>query len=286
MSGLVLLNFGEKSNMLVFPNAKINLGLDIVKKRQDGFHDLESIFLPIDLRDILEFVEADELSFSSTGIEIPGDPGQNLCLKAWEILECYHHIPKVKIHLHKQIPIGAGLGGGSADGAFMLKALNDQFELGCSVEELESYAAELGSDCAFFIKNVPAFAQGRGEVLEPIEWGFNKYAIALVNPGIHIGTAEAYSGVKPAFPSTSLMEAIKQPLSAWEGLVKNDFEKSIFKNHRDIASVKDKLYDMGAIYSAMSGSGSSVFGFFYELDLENLKEEFPSYSVWKTNVIR
>ena len=249
--------------MIVFPNAKINIGLRVVEKRQDGFHNIESVFYPIfNLCDVLEVVESEELNFTSTGIEIPGNISSNLCVKAFELIQKDFDIPFVNIHLHKVIPIGAGLGGGSADAAFMLKALNDLFQLKLSNEQLIRYAQKLGSDCAFFIENKPVYAFNKGDEFESIELDLSDYEIKIEYPNIHIGTAEAYSGILPQKSDNNLKEEIKKLKKNWRTIIKNDFENSVFPNHLKIKKAKEQLYIDGAVYAAMTGSGSAVFGIF------------------------
>lgn len=267
--------------MIVYPNAKINLGLNVLSKRSDGFHNIETCFYPIGLSDILEFVESDfDTTFSSTGIDIPGNPDNNLCVQAWELLSEDFNIRPVKIHLHKIVPIGAGLGGGSSDGAFMLKALNDFFSLGLSFQDLKKYASKLGSDCAFFIENIPSLAKGRGEVLEPSNIEMADYKVAIVNPGLHVSTPEAYSGVNPKVPGTRLNQFLEQPVHTWEGNVINDFEVSVFKKYPEIERVKRGLYELGAKFSLMSGSGSSVFGIFRDDVPESIHAKFAGSYIW------
>lgn len=266
--------------MISFPNAKINLGLNIISKREDGYHNIESIFYPVGCKDILEVIESTELLFQSSGIEIPGDSTQNLCLKAYNLLKKDFDIPPVTIHLHKVIPIGAGLGGGSSDAAFTLKVLNNLFQLNISNKKLETYARLLGSDCAFFIENKPVFAMEKGDVFEDINLTLDSFFIVLVNPNIHISTAEAYAGitVNNTFPSP--IDIIKNPMPKWKGELKNDFELSIAKKYPEIESIKNKLYSLGALYSAMTGSGSTVFGIFDKLP----ELSFPKdYFVWHSN---
>ena len=248
--------------MICFPNAKINLGLNITDRRADGYHNLESIFYPVRLHDALEVIESDELSFTSSGLTIPGNADSNLCLKAYHLLAADFSLPAVHIHLHKHIPIGAGLGGGSADAAFFLKLMNDKFELGLSVEQLETYASRLGADCAFFIKNKPAFATGIGDQLQEISLDLSSYYLILVTPDVHISTAEAYRGVNPATPVYSLLESIQKPVSMWKNFIANDFEKHLFKAYPQIQALKSSLYEAGAVYATMTGSGSSVVGIF------------------------
>ncbi|HEY1010458.1 MAG: 4-(cytidine 5'-diphospho)-2-C-methyl-D-erythritol kinase [Daejeonella sp.] len=248
--------------MIVFPNAKINIGLNIVGKRADGYHDLETIFYPIGIKDALEVVEANELSFQSTGLDIPGAPDRNICLKAYRMLSLDFKIPPLKIHLHKNIPIGAGIGGGSADASFLIKLLNEKFNLGLNRERMEAYASALGADCAFFIKNQPVFASGRGDRFEEIELDLSKYFIALVMPDLHISTFEAFGGVRPRKPGVSLKELVKENPVLWKDSVINDFEQGIISQHPEIGYLKHLLYESGAIYASMSGSGSSVYGIF------------------------
>ncbi|MEQ9404734.1 MAG: 4-(cytidine 5'-diphospho)-2-C-methyl-D-erythritol kinase [Cyclobacteriaceae bacterium] len=257
--------------MITFPNAKINLGLNILKKREDGYHDIESCFYPIPWNDSLEIIEADTFSFHSYGPEIPGNSASNLCVKAFELLKADHDIHPIEIHLLKSIPMGAGLGGGSADGAFTLKMLNEFFELNLSTKKLQEYALELGSDCPFFIENKPVLARGRGELLESIDLNLSGYYLAIHNPGIHISTQEAYSGIRPTVPQEPISKIISSDVSVWRDKLINDFEASVFKNHPEIAGLKKEMYDEGALYASMTGSGSTVFGIF---------EEYPKK--WKT----
>lgn len=250
--------------MISFPNAKINLGLNIVSKREDGYHNIESCFYPIPWRDSLEVIEAASFAFHSYGLEIPGDASSNLCVKAYELLKADFDIPPVEIHLLKNIPMGAGLGGGSADGAFTLKMLNELFDLQLSNLKLETYALQLGSDCPFFIENQPAIARRRGGNLESIDLDLSRYYLAIYNPAIHISTKEAYAGVKPHQPTTAISEFIKTPVNQWRDTLENDFEASIFPNHPEIAQLKKEMYEAGAIYASMTGSGSTVYGVFEE----------------------
>ncbi|WP_192348149.1 4-(cytidine 5'-diphospho)-2-C-methyl-D-erythritol kinase [Algoriphagus sp. Y33] len=251
--------------MISFPNAKINLGLHITAKRKDGYHNIESCMIPIPLTDALEMItDSKKTIFTASGFDIPGDSKDNLILRAYQLLKKdFPNLPHVCIHLHKNIPMGAGLGGGSADAAFALKLMNNLFDLILDDFLLEEYAAQLGSDCAFFVENTPKIARGRGELLEPVELDLSGTHLVLVNPGIHIGTKEAYAGVTPAPPKIKLEEVLKDK-SRWQSDLVNDFEASIFPNHPEIAAIKSKLYENGAYYAAMSGSGSSVFGLFEE----------------------
>ncbi|WP_421763029.1 4-(cytidine 5'-diphospho)-2-C-methyl-D-erythritol kinase [Ekhidna sp.] len=250
--------------MITFPNAKINLGLNIVSKREDGYHNIESCFYPIPWYDSLEVIEAASFGFYSYGLDIPGDSNSNLCIKAYELIRADHDIPLVEIHLLKNIPMGAGLGGGSADGAFTLKMLNNLFELGLSHSQLEAYALQLGSDCPFFIKNQPALAKGRGEQLEPIALELSGYYLAIHNPGIHVSTQEAYARVKPQIPPTPIADLIHTTKNEWKEVLFNDFEASIFPNHPEIEQLKKEMYEAGASYASMTGSGSTVYGLFEE----------------------
>jgi len=249
--------------MLSFPNAKINIGLNIVGKRPDGFHNIESVFYPVlDLYDILEVIKSERLEFTSTGIEIPGENENNLCIKAFKLIQQDFELTPVHIHLHKVIPIGAGLGGGSADAAFMLKILNELFELKLSTHQLINYAKILGSDCAFFIENKPVYAFNKGDEFESIELDLSAYDLKIEYPEIHIGTAEAYRGVIPQKSIIDLKQTIKKPIENWKEVIVNDFEKSIFPNHPKIEALKNKMYQNGAVYASMTGSGSAVYGFF------------------------
>lgn len=249
--------------MVLFPNCKINLGLNIIGKRTDGYHDLETVFYPIPLKDALEVIQANETSVHLSGLPVNGNIDDNLCLKAYHLLKrVFTDLPPVSIHLHKAIPMGAGLGGGSADGAFMLAMLNKKFQLNLSEEQLIDYASKLGSDCPFFIMNKPCFAAGRGENLSPVQIDLFGYKIALVHPGIHISTKEAFSNLLPAIPEKRIPEIIEQPISTWKNELVNDFEKNVFEQFPSIKEVKDKLYNEGAIYASMTGSGSTLFGIF------------------------
>jgi len=250
--------------MIIFPNAKINIGLNVISRRDDGYHNLETIFYPLGIKDVLEVIEADELSFESAGLAIPGRVEHNLCLKGYHLLKKDFDLPPVKIFLYKHIPIGAGLGGGSADGAFFIRLLNEKFGLGLTVKQMITYARQLGADCAFFIENTPAFATGIGDELEPMSLDLSNYKIGLVMPPVHVSTGEAYRGVKPSYPDHSLKDLIRLPVTEWKSHIKNDFEESVFKNHPAIRGAKAALYQAGAIYAGMSGSGASVFGIFEE----------------------
>lgn len=252
--------------MITFPNAKINLGLNIVEKRPDGYHNLETIFYPIPLQDALEITpwEGGERKYklAQSGIQIAGDDEHNLVVKAYKLLDSLYNLPPIEINLLKHIPSGAGLGGGSADAAFMLCMLNQHFQLNIPNEQLEVYAAQLGADCAFFVENKPTFAEGIGNIFSPIELSLKGYKLLLVKPDIFVSTRDAFAQIKPKRPSISLKEVAKMPIEAWKTYMVNDFEESVFPQFPAIADIKAKLYDMGAIYASMSGSGSSVFALF------------------------
>jgi 4-diphosphocytidyl-2-C-methyl-D-erythritol kinase len=253
--------------MIVFPNCKINLGLHILQKRADGFHDLETIFYPVALQDALEIVQnpsaSPTIQFNTSGLRIDSLPSENICFKAYQLLkEGFPELAAVQMHLHKVIPTGAGLGGGSSDGAFTLLLLNKKFNLGLSEDQLIDYALKLGSDCPFFIKNKPCYATGRGERLEEVELNLSPYKIVLVNPQIHIDTGKAFSKIGPSNQRTSIKEVIQEPIEKWKELLKNDFEEVIFAEHQEVKSIKETLYSQGAVYASMTGSGSSVYGLF------------------------
>ncbi len=249
--------------MIVFPNCKINLGLNILRKREDGYHDLETVFLPVALTDALEIIHSsNKTQITITGIEA-GSPESNLCLKAYFLLKKdYPELPEINIHLHKAIPVGAGLGGGSADAAFMLKLLNKTFNLNIPRDKMLDYASQLGSDCSFFLLNTPCLATGRGEVLEPINISISKYKIVLINPGVHISTGEAFKKIMPAIPPKKIKNIIQQPIETWKEELYNDFENYVFERYPLIKTIKEDLYKSGAVYAAMSGSGSTIFGIF------------------------
>jgi len=264
--------------MITFPNAKINIGLNIISRRSDGYHNIETIFYPIAIQDALEVVEADELSFTSSGITIPGNSDDNLCLKAYRLISQDVRLPLVHIHLHKHIPIGAGLGGGSADAAFLIKLLNEKFTLGLSIEQMETYAKQLGADCAFFIKNEPTFAFEKGDVFKDVKLDLTPYFKVLIMPPVQVSTNEAYQNIKAQASNHSLEDLIKLPVEQWKGLVKNDFEVSVFKKYPAIKKIKEALYESGALYASMSGSGASVYGIFNsKVDLPELEKDNSVY---------
>ena len=264
--------------MITFPNAKINLGLNIVEKRPDGYHNLETIFYPINLQDALEVTRREnndkEYTLHISGSSLEGEPEDNLVVKAYKLLKKdYPGLLPVDIHMYKHIPAGAGLGGGLSDAACMIKLLNDKFSLGLSTERMEEYAVKLGADCAFFIRNKPVFATGIGNLFEPVELSLKGYHIILIKPDIFVSTRDAFAEIKPVRPAVSLKEIVKQPMETWKNSMKNDFEDSVFKKFPEIAAIKDELYDLGAVYAAMSGSGSSVYGIF-KAPIENVEDKF------------
>ncbi|HEX8333870.1 MAG TPA: 4-(cytidine 5'-diphospho)-2-C-methyl-D-erythritol kinase [Segetibacter sp.] len=265
--------------MITFPNCKINLGLNVTRKRKDGYHDLETVFLPIGLKDSLELIQSTEFKFQTSGLQISGDEESNLCVKAYRLLkEGFPELPPVHIHLHKAIPMGAGLGGGSADTTFMLMMLNKKFKLNIAEARLLEYALSLGSDCPFFIINKPSFARGRGELLEPIALDLSSYKIVLVNSGIHVSTKEAFAQLIPKAPEVNIKEVVRQHVQTWREEMHNDFEDGVFKLHPELKRIKEELYNKGAIYAAMTGTGSTVYGFFEKDKAVNLNFP-PNYLV-------
>ena len=256
--------------MITFPIAKINLGLNVVERRADGYHNLETVFMPVPIRDALEVVPMDE-AFPSptdcdlkvTNIAIEGDEAQNLVVRAYRMLKAdFPQLPRVHAHLHKAIPTQAGMGGGSSDGAAMLMLLNDLFGLNLTEQQLIDYSARLGADCPFFIVGEPAYAEGIGERLERISLNLRGYRLAVIRPDIPVSTREAFALIHPRRPRKNCREIINQPIATWRDELVNDFEESVFAQHPEIGAVKDELYRMGAVYAAMSGSGSAVFGLF------------------------
>lgn len=259
--------------MVVFPHCKINLGLQIVSKREDGYHDIETCFYPVPWCDALEVIKSDQFQFTHSGISIPGREEDNLCVKAYQLLKRNFDLQPIKLHLHKVIPTGAGLGGGSSDAAFVLRALNSIFNLSLSDVELRKYASTLGSDCSFFINDKPMLGSGRGEILSETLVSLKGKYLVLVKPDIHISTAEAYAGVIPKRPDHDIKEILELPITQWKEKLINDFEESVFKKHPKIEVIKKELYAQGALYASMSGSGASVFGIFESpRDLKNIFE--------------
>ncbi|MGB3589031.1 MAG: 4-(cytidine 5'-diphospho)-2-C-methyl-D-erythritol kinase [Tunicatimonas sp.] len=278
--------------MVVFPNAKINLGLHIASKREDGYHNIETCFVPIPLRDILEAIETgrpldDNFQFTTSGLTIPGKPEENLCVRAYQLLQADFNLPPAQIHLHKIIPMGGGLGGGSSDASFLLCSLNELFSLSLTEKQLEGYASRLGSDCPFFIRNQPVLASGTGNQFEDISLDLKGKYIVLVFPNITVSTAEAYAKVIPrrtnsSATSASLNERLSQPTEEWKENLVNDFEVSVFAQYPILATVKEQLYDAGAFYASMSGSGSTIYGLFHqEPDISSISR---NYSVWQNQL--
>jgi len=266
--------------MISFPNAKINLGLNIIEKRADGYHNIESVFYPVGWKDVLEILPSDNLNFKSSGIKIPGKEEENLCLKAYHLLKKDFDIPPVNIYLHKILPIGAGLGGGSSDAAFTLIRINELFELKITNSDLQKYAKKIGSDCAFFIENKPKFCYKKGDSFKNSNVDLSGKYILLIFPEIHVSTAEAYRGIVPTKPENMLKEIIKQPITDWKYLMKNDFEETIFQLYPELNEIKKLLYSVGAIYASMSGSGSTMYGIFEKKII--LSESFKSkFLIWE-----
>jgi len=265
--------------MVAFPNSKINLGLNVISKRDDGFHDIETCFYPLPWCDVLEIIPAQTISFRNTGIPVPGRQEENLCLRAYYLLRDKFNLPPVDIHLHKIVPMGAGLGGGSADAAFTLMLLNSLFELKIPRDELTVLATTLGSDCAYFIYNEPMIGSGRGEILKPCSMSLKGKYVVVIKPNIHISTAEAFRALKPQQPKRAIENIVlKYPIEDWRNNITNDFETTVFEQHPQIKEVKRNLYDKGALYASMSGSGSSVFGIF-NLPVD-LKDFFKDMNYW------
>lgn len=270
--------------MIQFPNCKINLGLSITAKRNDGYHELETVFYPVGLKDVVEVIRASDLNtpvqFTSTGIEVPGEIQNNLCVKAYNILKAaYPSLPPVKIHLHKHIPMGAGLGGGSSDATAVLKLLNQVFNLSLTQAQLINYAAQLGSDCPFFVFDTPCYATGRGEILKPIQVDLSNYSIALIHPGVHIATSWAFQQLAPHNKEKSIATIIAQDIETWKQELVNDFEAPIFIANPLLATIKSSLYNEGAIYASMSGSGSSLFGIFPKGHVFSNQQLFDKFRV-------
>lgn len=275
--------------MVVFPNAKINLGLRITSKRTDGYHDLDTVFYPIQLLEVLEIIKdpkKEDASITITGKEIQGPTEKNLCFKAYHLIKKdFPQISGIQIHLHKSIPMGAGMGGGSSDGAFMIKALNSVFKLELSEEKMSDYALQLGSDCPIFIKNNPCYATGRGENLEEINIDLSKYFLLIVSPSIHVSTADAFGKIAPNASIKTCKEIVQQPIETWKDQLINDFENPVFQNHPPLRGIKEKLYNMGAIYASMTGTGSTIYGIFREKPMyENTFEESHEINLIKPQI--
>ena len=269
--------------MIVFPCAKINLGLNIVSKREDGYHNLETVFYPIPLYDALEIKYMDEkfpsdtaCDLKVTGNAVDCDEQKNLVIKAYHILAADYQLQRIHTHLYKHIPSQAGLGGGSSDAAFMIRLLDERFRLNIGNPEMERYAARLGADCAFFIEAEPAYAEGIGDVLMPADGpdgNLQGYYLCVVKPDVAVSTKEAYSAITPKKPAKSCRDIVRQPIETWKEELVNDFEEPIFKMHPELEAIKQKLYDQGAVYASMSGSGSALYGIFKE-EPKGIEEQF------------
>lgn len=270
--------------MITFPNAKINLGLNIVEKRSDGYHNLETVFYPVQIEDALEVISMEnskeEFKLEVLGIPVAGNPNDNLVVKAYRLLKEKFDLPPISIILQKQIPSGAGMGGGSADGAFMLKLLNEQFKLNLSQTELEETATKLGADCPFFIANKPIYATGIGNVFSSINISLKGHYIVIVKPDIFVSTKDAFALIKPLVPQKRITDIIQMPIENWKEYLVNDFEKSVFTQYPEIGKIKEELYKVGAVYASMSGSGSSLFGIFKN-PLENVNKLFEKHFTWQ-----
>lgn len=273
--------------MIRFPNAKINLGLNIVSKRDDGYHNLETVFFPIPLKDVVEIIPSSEsvstLTVTGRTVDCPAE--KNLVMKAYNALSSQYMLPPVDIYLHKIIPDGAGLGGGSADASTTLLMLNDLFALNICDDKLAAIAKTIGADCPFFIYNKPMLAHGIGDELSPIQLSLAGKSIILIKPDISVSTKAAYAGVKPQVPHTNIIDIIKLPMSRWKELLINDFENSVFAQFPELAEIKDALYSAGAIYASMSGSGSSIFGIFESANMaESALHKFDRYNCYNLSI--
>ena len=268
--------------MITFPVAKINLGLNVVEKRADGYHNLQTVFYPVPIMDALEIVPMSDgfpsdvdCDLKVTNITIEGDEQRNLVVRAYHLLKAdYPELPRVHAHLWKGIPTQAGMGGGSSDCGYMIRLLNETFDMGLSSEQMQQYAARLGADCAFFIESSACYAEGIGERLLPIDLDLSGWHIGVVRPDIPVPTKEAFSRIHPHYPALNCRDVVKQPVETWRDRLTNDFEESVFALHPEIGAVKEQLYKMGATYAAMSGSGSALFGLFKD-EPDALRQTFP-----------
>jgi 4-diphosphocytidyl-2-C-methyl-D-erythritol kinase len=275
--------------MITFPIAKINLGLNVVEKRLDGYHNLQTVFYPVPIMDALEIAPMSEgfpsdvdCDLKVTNIHIEGDEQRNLVVRAYQLLKKdFPSLPRIHTHLWKGIPTQAGMGGGSSDCAYMIRLLNETFDLQLTNEQMQQYAAQLGADCAFFIESVPCYAEGIGEQLEPISLDLSGWYIGVVRPDIPVPTKEAFSRIHPHNPALNCREVVMQPVETWRDNLINDFEESVFALHPEIGAVKEQLYKMGATYAAMSGSGSALFGLFKE-EPDGLRQAFPDMFTFST----
>jgi len=268
--------------MIKFPNCKINLGLNVVEKRKDGYHNLETVFYPVPICDALEIFDMDQqfpsdvdCDLKVTNIKIEGDERRNLVVRAYNLLKHdYPTLPRIHAHLYKGIPTQAGMGGGSSDCSFMLMLLNEQYNLGIAKAQMINYAASLGADCPFFIHNSPCYAEGIGERLEPINLSLKGWNLAIVRPDIPVSTKEAFSMITPCRPTYNCRDVVMKPIENWRDYLHNDFERSVFTIHPELEDIKNELYKMGAVYAAMSGSGSSIYGLFRQpVSLETFTNE-------------
>jgi 4-diphosphocytidyl-2-C-methyl-D-erythritol kinase len=266
--------------MVVFPHCKINLGLHVLRKRADGYHELDTCFYPITFHDLLEVLPSKKFSIALSGFSIPGNKADNICVKAYRLVQQDYPLPNISLHLHKSVPIGAGLGGGSSDAVFTIKALDRIFKLGITPEKLLHYAAQLGSDCAFFCQDNPMIGQGRGELLSPVSVSLKGYYLILLKPAIHISTKIAFSGLKPKERMVPVESIVTQvPIDKWKDHLKNDFEETIFKHYPEIEDCKNTLYKYGAVYASMTGSGAAVYGLFTnETDVMKFQDK---YLIWR-----
>ena len=268
--------------MITFPVAKINLGLNVVEKRADGYHNLQTVFYPVPIMDALEIVPMSDgfpsdvdCDLKVTNITIEGDEQRNLVVRAYQLLKAdFPDLPRVHAHLWKGIPTQAGMGGGSSDCGYMIRLLNETFDMGLSSEQMQQYAARLGADCAFFIESRACYAEGIGERLQPIDLDLSGWHIGVVRPDIPVPTKEAFSRIHPHYPALNCRDVVKQPVETWRDRLTNDFEQSVFALHPEIGAVKEQLYKMGATYAAMSGSGSALFGLFKD-EPDALRQTFP-----------
>lgn len=266
--------------MICFPQCKINIGLNIHSKREDGYHEISSVMYPLQWQDVLEIVPGERFNFTHSGLDIPGEASTNLCVKAFNLLNAEQKITPVHAHLRKNIPMGGGLGGGSANATAMLRLLDEYNELNLSDDQLRSYAAQLGSDCPFFVVSKPQFATGRGELLEPISVDLSGYYLLLVNDGTHVSTKEAYSSVVPRKPLFDLRETIKEPIERWQESIQNQFEESVFPHYPHLAKIKEELLESGATYASMSGSGATLYGIF-KREPKDWEEKYNKFSFAK-----
>lgn len=268
--------------MIVFSNSKINLGLYILNKRTDGYHDISTVFYPIMWKDIIEILpdsrHQNQINITTYGISLNISIKENIIFKAYQLLiQRFHYLPSLNVYLYKQVPFGAGLGGGSANAAFFLKSCNTLLNLNLSKEELKSLAANLGADCAFFIENTPCLASGKGDILTPIDFNLSSYYIYVIYPNISISTKEAYQSIVPIQREVNYNSILQLPLTEWKYHLENDFEKAIFTKHPILQNIKQQLYEQGALYASMSGSGSALFGIFKEKPCIKINSDYKTY---------